>query len=102
MRPIRAVAAAAVMALIWSAPLHAAERSPGDSAETQRHATDLAIEATHMLMRALDFMIEALPQYGPPYINEKGDIVIPRIHKSAPPEPVEKTAPAKPGPGTPL
>ena len=102
MRPIRAAAAAAVMALIWSAPLFAAERSTDDSTEKQRRATDLAIEATQMLMRALDLLIEALPQYGPPYINEKGDIVIPRLHKSAPPEPVEKTAPAKPGAGTPL
>ena len=102
MRPIRAIAAAAVMALLWSGPLYGAERSADDSAEKQRRATDMAIEATQMLMRALDLMIEALPEYGPPYINDKGDIVIPRIHKGAPPEPAGKSAPAKPGPETPL
>lgn len=102
MRQIRTVAAAAVLALILSGPLFAAERPTDDGAEKQRHATDLAIQATQMLMRALNFMIEALPQYGPPYIDENGDIVIPRIRKSAPPEPAEKTAPAKPGAGTPL
>lgn len=101
MRPFRTVSVAAMLALAWTGPLLAAEPpSPDESVEKQRHAMDLAIEATQMLMRALQFMIEALPQYGPPHINENGDIVIPRIHEKPQPEPAEKSKPAKPG--TPL
>ncbi|HLF59059.1 MAG TPA: hypothetical protein VI732_05465 [Alphaproteobacteria bacterium] len=105
MRSTRALAAAIAMSVLWAGPSLAADPpSPDESLEKQRRATDLAIEATQMLMRALNLMIEALPQYGPPRIDGQGNIVIPRIHKDSAPQ--DKTpgrdAPDKPERGTPL
>jgi len=104
----RAVAAAVALTLMAAGQAWAAEAppSPDESQEKQRRATDLAITATQMLMRALQLMIESLPQYGPPEIDEDGNIVIPRIHNE--PEPEDKPAapdkgtPGEESPGTPL
>jgi len=76
------------------APLAAQEQredSPGE----------LATEAIDRLMRALDLLIGAIPQFEAPYINENGDILIRRKHgedKSLP-TPQEKPTPPS-GPDT--
>ncbi len=59
--------------------------SPGpaawaQSSDTQQRAEELARESLDMLMRALDAMIDAVPQYALPEITEDGDIIIRRIH----------------------
>ena len=96
--------AAALTALVPALAVAADPPTPGQSEEKQRHATELAIQATQMLMRALDLLIESLPQYGPPRIEDNGDIVIPRLHKETEPggggPKPEKSA--KPSPGTSL
>lgn len=100
----RAVAVAAALAVLAPGLAAADPSGPNESQEKQRHAEELAVKATQMLMRALDLLMESLPQYGPPRINENGDIVIPRLHKEPAPGPgvpkPERTA--KPAPGTPL
>jgi hypothetical protein len=100
-------AAAVALPVLLAGPVVAADppRS-GDPQEKQRRATDLAIQATQMLMQALELMIRSLPQYGPPRINENGDIVIPRIHEEpAPggkPPGKDKGGHENADPGTPL
>ncbi len=41
-------------------------------------AEDLAREAIEQLMRALELMMDSIPQYEMPEINEHGDIIIRR------------------------
>ena len=83
-----------VIGLGLPAPLAAQEQredSPGE----------LATEAIDRLMRALDLLIGAIPQFEAPYINENGDIIIRRKHgedKSLP-TPREKPTPPS-GPDT--
>ena len=75
-------AAVVALPILLAGPALAADAPRSDdSQEKQRRATDLAIQATQMLMRALELMIQSLPQYGPPRIDENGDIIIPRIRK---------------------
>lgn len=51
---------------------------------------ELALEAVDSLMRALDLMIEKIPQYEMPEINERGDII---IRRKNPPESTPKSEP---------
>ncbi len=108
MRSIRTIAAITAIAMSWGGVVFAAGPPAEDeSVEKQRRATDLAIQATQMFMRALELLIQSLPEYGPPRIDENGDIVIPRIHKSPKPagpkpEPAEKGRIPAPSDGTPL
>lgn len=56
----------------------------------------LAGEAVDRLMRALDLLIGAIPQFEAPYINENGDIIIRRKHGDdggSLPTPEEKPTP---------
>ena len=52
-------------------------------------AEEMAREAIEQLMRALELMIESIPQYEMPEINEDGDIIIRRKHQIPHPEPGE-------------
>ena len=58
-------------------------------------AEDMAREAIEQLMRALELMMNSIPQYEMPEINEDGDIIIRRKHRAPHPEPgvpeIEKT-----------
>ncbi len=45
-------------------------------------AEDMAREAIEQLMRALELMIDSIPQYEMPEINEDGDIIIRRKHRA--------------------
>ena len=50
-------------------------------------AEDMAREAIEQLMRALELMIDSIPQYELPEIEENGDIIIRRKRRAPRPEP---------------
>ena len=62
-----------------SSPLSAA-----DPLQDQKSPEELATEGMRTLMEAMKLFMHSLPQFGAPYINENGDIVIPRVHPEAP------------------
>ena len=47
--------------------------------EAMRHAEELAREGMDKLLRALETLRDAVPQYGAPYVDRDGNIVIPRL-----------------------
>ncbi len=49
------------------------------SPESQERAEELARQSLETLMRTLETMLNAVPQYALPEINENGDIIIRRI-----------------------
>lgn len=66
-----------------------------DEPGAQERAEEMARDAIEQMMRALELMIDAIPQYEMPELNENGDIIIRRKRKpsddqQAEPE-VEKT-----------
>ena len=58
-------------------------------AEAQR----LARQAGADMMRALDALEQAVPQYGMPYLDRDGNIVIPRLQRPPAGTPVPESAP---------
>lgn len=72
--PLRSLAFAAMLILTASASAFAADAAT----ETPRRPGEIARDAAEDLLRRLDELVAALPRYGLPEINEKGDIVIPR------------------------
>ncbi len=70
--------------IIWSfcLALGLAAGAPGaalaDAPRERERAEEMAKEAIGQLMRALELMIESIPQYELPEINEDGDIIIRR------------------------
>ena len=56
-------------------------------------AEDMAREAIEQLMRALELMIDSIPQYEMPVIEENGDIIIRRKRRTPHPEPGEPVVP---------
>ncbi len=50
-------------------------------------AEDMARGAIEQLMRALEMMIDSIPQYEMPEIEENGDIIIRRKRRTPRPEP---------------
>lgn len=56
-------------------------------------AEDMAREAIEQLMRALELMIDSIPQYELPEIDENGDIIIRRKRRAPRPEPDQPGAP---------
>lgn len=64
---------------ILSTPMvHADQHQPEKSPE------ELVAEGMNTLMQAMKLFLHSLPQFGEPYINDKGDIVIPRVHPEKP------------------
>ena len=59
-------------------------------------AEDMAREAIEQLMRALELMIQSIPQYEMPEIEENGDIIIRRKRQTPDSEPHEPTTPEVP------
>lgn len=102
---LRNTAAALAIAAFAATPALAADPSPPEeSHQKQQEATDLALEATQKLMRAIELMLESLPQYGPPHIDEQGNIIIPRLPNPVPnatpkPKPKPPREPQEPSPG---
>ena len=71
-------------AVVSTAP-RAAQRDDSVKAE------DMAREAIEQLLRALELMIQSIPQYEMPEIEENGDIIIRRKRKKEkPPSPDEE------------
>lgn len=61
--------------------------------ENAGEAERLAGEALTKLLRALDLMIDSVPQYAAPEVLPNGDIIIRRLHpEDAPDEPIETDA----------
>jgi hypothetical protein len=78
-RQSRAVAAALAI-LLAASPVGAQE---GGEEQQNSDPETLAREGAERLMRALEGILQIIPQYGMPRIEEDGDIVIPRLN---PPE----------------
>ncbi len=49
-----------------------------DASSDRERAEEMAKEAIQQLLRALELMIESIPQYELPEVNEDGDIIIRR------------------------
>lgn len=60
--------------------------------ENADEAERLAGEAMSKLLRALDLMMDSVPQYAAPEVLPNGDIIIRRLHPEDKPQ-----SPAKPG-----
>lgn len=56
-------------------------------------AEDLAREGVDKLLKALEQLLRAVPQYEPPFVNKNGDIIIRRRHPLPAPRPEEKPEP---------
>jgi hypothetical protein len=63
----------------------------------EKSPDELAIEGIGRLMRALELLIQSIPQYDAPVIDENGDIIIRRRHPTDEPTPERKPAPPPPG-----
>ena len=53
-------------------------------AEQLQQAQDLARQAGETLLRSLQTLESAIPQYGLPFVDEQGNIVIPRRDRTPP------------------
>ena len=69
--------------------LTAAPAWAGPQQEKDPHA--LASDGIQSLLKAMEMMLLAIPQYEAPYVNENGDIIIRR--KNPPGKPGNSTAP---------
>jgi hypothetical protein len=63
-------------AMLASAPVSAQSPSPGVQ---EPSGTQLTLEGLEKLMQGLKRMVEELPRYNLPEINENGDIIVRRI-----------------------
>ncbi|MGO8917986.1 MAG: hypothetical protein ACLQJR_18950 [Stellaceae bacterium] len=75
--------------LLAHAPAFAAEdRLPSfpdqQTQEQWKRAEELARKGMEELLRSFDLFKEALPEYGTPFVNGNGDIVIPRKQRMTP------------------
>jgi hypothetical protein len=72
----------------YLAPAFAQSEEP-----TQQTPDELAVEGVNKLMQALQLLIQQLPQYETPVIDENGDIIIRRRHDKAPIPPQKPVPP---------
>ncbi len=86
---IRVVAAVLALMLTPAAVL-GADEGVGPGAESWREAARQALERLERALDHIEGMVERLPHYGAPYIDENGNIVIPRQ------DPVPLPAPGDP------
>jgi hypothetical protein len=94
---MRNLTAAIALIAVASGPALGGESSPAqDSQEKERRAEELAIQATQRFMQAIELMIQALPQYGMPRMDEQGNIIIPRLPNARPPRTQPKAKPQPP------
>lgn len=61
--------------------------------DPRKQAEELAREATRKLLEALSIILNTIPQYALPEVNENGDIIIRRIWPESEPAPSEESAP---------
>jgi hypothetical protein len=98
MRPM--IMALGVCAMLASAPVFAQSPAPAPSPNVpgnqEPSGTELTFEGLGKLMLGLQRMVEELPRYNLPEINENGDIIIRRIDPHARPEqPMPPVSPEK-------
>ena len=72
---IRALIATAAVFVLFAGPLAAQQPAPKDGS---REAEELARDAIDKLMRAMNLLIQSIPQYEMPEMLPNGDIVIRR------------------------
>jgi hypothetical protein len=79
----------------YFAPAYAQSDEPSQQSEepTQQTPDELAVEGVNKLMQALQLLIQQLPQYEAPVIDENGDIIIRRRHDEAPIPPQKPVPP---------
>lgn len=65
--------------------------------EEQKDPQTLASEGMQSLLKAMELMLLAIPQYEAPFVNENGDIIIRRKNPSAKPEAPSESVPNKKG-----
>ena len=76
--------------LVGTATTTALRAAEGDE---RGRAEDMARGAIEQLMRALELMIDSIPQYEMPEIEENGDIIIRRKRQAPRPKPDQPRAP---------
>ncbi len=59
------------------------------TAEEEKDPSELARESIELMMRSLNVLIDRIPQYELPEINENGDIIIRRKRSAGETEPEE-------------
>ena len=79
---------AAALLLLAAAPA-LAEEERGPAASDWRGSARQALEQLEGALDRLQGMVDRLPSYGLPYLDEEGDIVIPR-REGAPPPPLRR------------
>lgn len=90
-------AAALAMLVTFAVPAAGQSGNDGGSSEEKQDPEALAREGAERLMRALEGILQIIPQYGMPRIEEDGDIVIPRLN---PPEEEKEKKDDAPSDGT--
>jgi hypothetical protein len=63
-----------------------------DMSAQLREAGELARKATEDLLRSFELLRDAIPRYGVPYLDEHGNIIIPRHPRPAAPGAGTRTA----------
>jgi hypothetical protein len=74
-RRLSALAAGFLLTFSMAAPAAADDPQPLPAPE----ASELALEGVGKLMRALELFMQSIPAYGQPFVDEDGNIVIPRL-----------------------
>jgi hypothetical protein len=75
-RRLSAVTAGLLLTILVAAPA-AADDSP---TMPPPEASELALEGVGKLMRALELFMQSSPTYGQPFVDDDGNIVIPRLN----------------------
>jgi hypothetical protein len=79
----------ATLLLVHAPTLDAADQPPyfldPQSQEDWNHAQELARHGIDELLRSFELFKDGLPVYGAPYIDQNGNIVIPRQPRVTPP-----------------
>ncbi len=88
---VRALGAALIVAGAVCAPAAARAQTQPPAPQQEEDPGVLAREAIDKLMRALSSVIQNLPQYAMPEMNERGDIIIRRINPRAEQPPPSET-----------
>ena len=69
----------AILALTAGAPAVQAQTDD----PPRKSPEELVTEGVQMLVQAMELFLKSVPQFGKPFVNENGDIVIPRLHPEA-------------------
>ena len=89
---LRAVIAAVVLSLPFAGGALAQDRE-----RTQRErAEEMAREGMETILRSLELLMESIPQYELPEVNDKGDIIIRRKRPGGAEPEKRKTPPEEP------